>query len=164
MARGEPSAPAPAPPAGYLDAASGEPLHPAARAAWLAAVDDGWADPSRLYASARRARLLLDGARETVAAVLGCRADEVSFAASGTQAVHLGVAGLALGRRRVGGHAVASAVEHSAVLHALTAHADAGGTVQLVGVDPSGRVDAEAYAGALQPGTAFACLQPANQE
>jgi cysteine desulfurase len=168
MVPGEPSvtAPAsrPAPPAGYLDAASGEPLHPAARAAWLAAVDDGWADPSRLYASARRARLLLDGARESVAAVLGCRADEVSFAASGTQAVHLGVAGLALGRRRTGAHAVASAVEHSAVLHALRAHEATGGSVDLVGVDAGGRVDPRAYAATLRPDTAFACLQPANQE
>src|SRR5690348_6502524 len=162
MVPGEPSATAPArgatPPAGYLDAASGEPLHPAARAAWLAAADDGWADPSRLYASARRARLLLDSAREQVASVLDCRADEVSFAASGTQAVQLGVAGLALGRRRVGGHAVASAVEHSSVLHALRAHESGGGVVDLVGVDGAGRVDPEKYAAALRPDTALACL------
>ena len=48
---------------GYLDAASAAPLSPAARQALLAALDDGWADPSRLYGQARRAALLLDGAR-----------------------------------------------------------------------------------------------------
>ena len=33
------------PPAGYLDAASAQPLNPAAREALAAAVDAGWADP-----------------------------------------------------------------------------------------------------------------------
>ena len=35
--------------------------------ALLAALDDGWADPRRLYGAGRRARLLLDAARESVA-------------------------------------------------------------------------------------------------
>ncbi len=146
--------------AGYFDAASTEPLHPAARAAMVDAWDDGWADPGRLYGSARRARLLLDGARETLAALLGCRADELSFAASGTAAAHLAVIGLALGRRRTGPHLVASAVEHSAVLHAVE-HAG-GGT--LVGVDGYGRIDVAELERALQPGTALACVQSANHE
>jgi cysteine desulfurase len=30
----------------HLDAASGVPLHPAAREAMLSALDDGWADPN----------------------------------------------------------------------------------------------------------------------
>ncbi|HEY9482448.1 MAG TPA: aminotransferase, partial [Micromonosporaceae bacterium] len=39
----------------YLDAATAAPLHPVARRALSAAVDDGWADPGRLYTEARRA-------------------------------------------------------------------------------------------------------------
>src|SRR5512139_818507 len=77
----------------HLDAASGLPLHPAARAALLAAVDQGWADPARLYAEGRRARLLLDSARESVASALGARPDEVVFTSSGTTALHLAVLG-----------------------------------------------------------------------
>jgi cysteine desulfurase len=154
--------PAPQPPSGFLDAASGEPLHPAARAAWLAAVDEGWADPSRLYREARRARLLLEAAREQAAAVVGCRADEVSFTPSGTVAAHLAVQGLAAGRSRVGSHVVASAVEHAAVLHAAESVA---GEPVLVPVDGDGRVDIEAFALAVGAGgVAAACLQSANHE
>jgi len=80
----------------YLDAASGEPLHPAARQTLLAALDEGWADPTRLYREARRARLLLDNAREVVASLLPARPDEVVFTSSGTQALHLGVLGTLL--------------------------------------------------------------------
>jgi cysteine desulfurase len=106
----------------HFDAASAEPPHPAARAALLTAFDEGWADPGRLYRSARQARMLLDQSRAAVAEVLGCRAREVVFTASGTAAIHYGVAGVLAGRRRVGARLVVSAVEHSAVLHAAEAH------------------------------------------
>jgi cysteine desulfurase len=149
---------------GYFDAASTEPLHPAAREVLMAALDDGWADPARLYGGARRARLLLDNAREVVASLVGARTDEVSFTTSGTQAVHLAVLGTALGRRRVGNRLVVSAVEHSSVLFAAEAHQRAGGGVTHVPVDSAGRVDADVFADLLTDDTALACLQAANHE
>ena len=149
---------------GYFDAATATPLHPAARAALDAAADDGWADPDRGYREGRRARLLLDGAREAVAAVVGARADEVSFCGSGTAAAHLAVLGALGGRRRTGGHMVTSAVEHSSVLAAASFHEDAGGSVTTVGVDRLGRVDADAFTAQLRPDTALASLQTANHE
>ncbi len=149
----------------YLDAASSAPLHPAAREALLASLDDGWADPARLYSEARRARQLLDAAREAVASVIAARADEVVFCASGTQAVHLAVLGGLAGRRRAGNALVHSAVEHSSVLHAAERHVAAGGTAVPVGVDRDGVVDLTAFAAAAQaPGTALAALMSANHE
>jgi cysteine desulfurase len=145
----------------HLDAAAGLPLHPAARQALLAGLDDGWADPSRLYSSARRARLLLDGAREAVADVLGVRPDELSFAPSGTLAAQLGVLGLADARQRTGRHVVHSAVEHSCVLHAVD-HLD--GPSTSVGVDRLGRVDVDGFTSALRDDTALACLISASHE
>jgi cysteine desulfurase len=143
----------------HLDAAAAVPLHPAAREALLAALDDGWADPGRLYGAGRRARLLLDAARESVAATLGARADEVRFTPSGTAADHLAVAGALAGRRRVGAHVVHSAIEHSAVLHAV-----AGTDATAVPVDRDGRVDVAAYDAALRADTALACLISASHE
>ncbi|GAA4237533.1 cysteine desulfurase [Streptosporangium album] len=149
----------------YFDAASTEPLHPQAREALIAALDVGWADPARLYGPARRARMLLEQARTEVAEVLGVRPDEVSFTASGTQAVHLGVLGALHGRRRAGRRLVASAVEHSSVLHAAGVHERTGGSVETVGVGRTGVVDLAAFGEAvLTQGTALACLQSANHE
>lgn len=145
----------------YLDAGSAAPLHPRAREALLAAVDEGWADPRRLHAEGRRARALLDGAREAVAAALVARAEEVRFTPSHAAAVHAAVLGTLAGRRRVGRVVVASAVEHSSVLHAATF----AGETNLVAVDRLGRVDVEAFAGAATAdGVALACLQSANGE
>ncbi|MBD0292289.1 MAG: aminotransferase class V-fold PLP-dependent enzyme [Jiangellaceae bacterium] len=151
-------------PTGYLDAASTEPLHPAAREVMLAAIEDGWADPARLYGSARRARLLLENARQVLAAALDARADEIYFTSSGTQAVHLGLQGSAAGRRRVGRRVVVSAVEHSSVLQAAGALSSDGGIAAQVPVDRFGRVDADVFAAALTDDTAVACLQAANHE
>jgi cysteine desulfurase len=149
----------------YLDAASAAPLHPIAREALLAALDEGWADPGKLYGAARRARMLLDGAREAVADCIGARPDEVTFTASGTHAAHAAVLGGLAGRRRVGDRLVHAAIEHSAVLHAAERHAAAGGTTHVVAPDHRGRTDADAFADAVAtPGTALAALMSANHE
>ncbi|RNL64264.1 aminotransferase class V-fold PLP-dependent enzyme [Nocardioides marmoriginsengisoli] len=124
----------------YLDTASGEPLHPAARAALEQAREHGYADPRRLHGPARNARILLDNAREATAEALGIRADEVTFTPSGTHAVHLGVLGLLLGRARQGNLLLASAVEHASVMHAGQWHQARGGAFETLPVDALGRV------------------------
>lgn len=150
---------------GYLDAASAAPPRPEARAVLLAALADGWADPTRLYGAGRRAAQLLEAARDVVATAIGCRPDEVSFAASGTQALQAAVLGTLLGNRRAGATFVHSAVEHSAVLHSAESHAAEGGRIEVVGVDHHGRVDGgEFVAAAAQAGVAAAALQAANHE
>ncbi|MFB1044518.1 cysteine desulfurase/sulfurtransferase TusA family protein [Streptomyces chrestomyceticus] len=148
----------------YFDAASAVPLHPVAREALLASLDEGWADPARPYREGRRARLLLDAAREAAAEAVGCRPDELVFTPSGTQAVHSAMSGTLAARRRVGRHLVHSAVEHSSVLHAAAVHEAAGGTVSEIGVDRTGRVTVGDLAAALRPDTALAALQSANHE
>lgn len=148
----------------YFDAASSAPLHPVARQALQASLDEGWADPARLYREGRRARLLLDAAREAAADAVGCRPDELVFTTSGTRAVHTGIAGTLAGRHRVGRHLIVSAVEHSSVLHSAEVHRAQGGTVTEVPVLRTGAVSPDAYAAALRPDTALACLQSANHE
>jgi len=149
----------------YLDAAAAAPLHPVARQALLAALDDGWADPGKLYTQARRARQLLDAAREATAQTLGVRADELSFTPSGTAAAHAAVLGGLAGRRRVGATLVHSAIEHSAVLHAAERHVAGGGEAVSVPVDRVGRLDLDAWTAAVAaPGVALAALIGASHE
>ncbi|MDQ1635025.1 MAG: cysteine desulfurase [Frankiaceae bacterium] len=145
----------------YLDWASTAPLHPAARAALLAAWDEGWGDPTRLYREGQQAARLLAMARESVAEVLGVRADEVWFPRSGTEAAQLAVLGAAGGRRRIGRRLVTSPVEHSCVLAAGEQLAAAGGQVDLLEVDGTGAVRVPDR---LPPDTALVSLQSANQE
>lgn len=161
-------------PAVYLDAATATPLHPVARQALLAALEDGWADPGKLYAQARRARQLLDAARAATAEVLGVRPDELSFTPSGTAAAHAAVLGGLAGRRRAGRILAHSAIEHSAVLHAAERHAnltdapsaeEGGAATVSVPVDRLGRIDLAAWSAAVRaPGVALAALISASHE
>lgn len=145
----------------YLDAGGRAPLLPQAREALLAALDEGWADPRRLHAEGRRARLLIDGARQSVAAVLGARTEEVHFTPGHTSSLHSAVRAVARGRRRSGARVLTSAVERAAVLHA----ADFVGERVSVGVDRSGRVDADRLETLIaEPGVALAAVQHANGE
>jgi cysteine desulfurase len=146
----------------YLDTASSEPLHPAARAVLEQALDRGYADPRRLHGPARDARILLDNAREVTAEALAVRPDEVTFTPSGTHAVHLGVLGLLAGHARQGDRLVASAVEHSSVLHAGEWHAARGGSFETLAVDELGRV-AESTS-KLPADATVVCVQSANHE
>ncbi len=148
----------------YLDSASSEPLHPAAREAFAAALGTAYADARRLHGPARNARLVLDNARAVVAECLGVRSDEVTFTPSGTHAVHLGLLGLLAGRRRDEGRTVVHpAVEHSAVLHAA---AWSQAPTVSVAVDARGRLDPQELVVAVSDtdGGGVLAVQTANHE
>jgi cysteine desulfurase len=96
----------------------------------------------------------VEEAREDVAAALGCAPNEVVFTSGGTEADNLAVLGVP-----GPGPVVCSAVEHHAVLEPVAAR---GGTT--VGVDGHGRVDLDALAEAVGPGTALVSVLLANNE
>jgi cysteine desulfurase len=145
----------------YLDTASSEPLHPAARETLLAALEHGYADPRRLHGPARNARLLLDNARDAIAGSLGVRREEVILTSSGSRAVQRGLLGLAAARASKGRRIVHSAVEHQAVTDAA---AWWGEPIE-VGADGYGRVyDGDLVEASTMPGVTVAALQSANHE
>ncbi|MCH7230750.1 aminotransferase class V-fold PLP-dependent enzyme [Glycomyces sp. L485] len=145
----------------YFDGATAQPPHPAAKDAYAAALSEGWAGPGRLYTLGRRSRMLLEAARQSVAASLGVAPDEVTFTSSGSHAVQAGSLGV-IAARSAAGAFVYGAVEHSAVLHAAQWHQRQDGTAVEVPVDRVGRVDADPLAGI--DGAAVLAVQSANHE
>jgi len=145
----------------FFDSSSGEPMLPAARQVWVDAEQAGWGDPVRLHRPGRLASQALDQAREVVAAAVGARPDEVIFTGSAAHSNQAAVAGLALGRRRIGPRIVTTAIDHSSILSAATA----AGSHTAVEVDHEGHVDLDRWAAAVGiPGTAAATIQAANHE
>src|SRR2546423_13729444 len=104
----------------YLDNAATTPVDPrvfeAMRPYWL----EDWGNPSSVYGVGRRARRALDNARDRIAQVLNCRANEIIFTGCGSESDNLAIKGsaLALKEQRGWNHIVTSRVEHHAVLHA----------------------------------------------
>lgn len=145
----------------YLDAGGAAPLSPRVAQALQAGFADGWADPARLGAEARKARALLDGSREAIAAVVGVATENLHFAPSPHFAFERLLTGIGAARR-AHSRIVVSAVERDALVHAAT-HARPHG-VDTVPVDALGHIDLDALAAAATDGAALVAVQHANQE
>lgn len=148
----------------YFDHNASSPLRPEAWDAMRSHFDSGAANPSSLHCEGRAARACVEQAREQVAALAGVACGEVVFTSGGTEAISAafhGVCSLAPASLR---RLVVTTIEHSAVLEAARAAEARGFECERVAPDRDGRVDAAAYIAALQPGTALAALQWANNE
>jgi cysteine desulfurase len=141
----------------YLDWNATAPLRPEARAACAAALD-AVGNPSSPHAEGRRARAIVEDAREQVAALVGARPAEVVFTSGGTEANNAVVAG--------GWDTIfVAGVEHDSVLaparvsgaRIVEAPVDANGVVRLAAL-------ADAMASRASPGRALLTLQVANNE
>lgn len=101
-------------------------------------------NPSSLHAAGRRARKVVEQAREHIAQALGARPADVVFTGGGTEADNLAVLGIYRARRAANPQrtmVVASAIEHHAVLDPVQALVEReGAVVHWLAVDESGRV------------------------
>jgi cysteine desulfurase len=148
----------------YLDHNSTSPMRPEVFELWVACQGHALGNPSSLHTSGRRARHLVDEARERVAHALAVHEDEVVFTSSGTESNNLAIRG-DLGARR-GCALITSEVEHSSVLSVARAVADEGYATRLIPPDTAGRVDASDVRAAVDSvtGPALVSLQTANNE
>lgn len=79
----------------YLDHHATTRLAPEAAAAMRRALDEGLpGNPSSVHAAGRQARRRIEDARHALAEVIGATPREIVFTSGGTEAVHLGVAGV----------------------------------------------------------------------
>jgi cysteine desulfurase len=148
----------------YLDYNATTPLAPEVAEATVAALRDTWGNPSSAHAYGKRARRAVDASRESVAALIECRPDEVIFTGGGTETDNAAVIGVAEALRERGRHIVISAVEHAAVERACGHLEERGWQVSRIGVDANGVVDVDALAAALRRETVLVSVMHAQNE
>ena len=136
----------------YLDYNATAPLRPATAEAVAAALSVT-GNPSSVHGYGRRARRLLEDARESVAALIGATPGEILFTSGGTEANTLALHGI--GRQRL----LVSAGEHASVLEAVP-------DAEVVALRPDGRLDLEDLAArlALSDVPALISVMLANNE
>ena len=136
----------------YLDHAATTPMVPAAIEAMTRHLSDV-GNPSSLHASGRRARRVVEEARETIALALNCRPGDVVFTSGGTEADNLALKGTFWSRREADPRRtriLSTAVEHHAVLDPLIWLAEEiGAEVELLPVDETGRLVLDALRAAV---------------
>ena len=152
----------------FLDAAATTPVRREVLEAMWPYLTGDFGNPSSHHTLGEAAARALAAARDSVAAVLGCRPGELTFTSGGTEADNLAVKGIALARQAANpklDRVVISAVEHPAVEEsARYLERFHGFTVDVVPVDGTGLVTPEAFSAVLRPETALASIMYANNE
>jgi cysteine desulfurase len=149
----------------YFDYNATTPLDPDVRDAMLPHLTEIYGNPSSVHHIGRRARSVLDEARERVAQVWRCKPSEVVFTSGGTESTNLALFGTARALRDKGRHIVTTSVEHHAVLHACEYLVNKEGLqITFLPVDAEGRVHVDAVKAAIRPDTILVSVMAANNE
>jgi cysteine desulfurase len=141
----------------YLDHAATTPMLPEAIAAYAEAMSVV-GNPSSIHSQGQHAKQLLEEARESIAASLGCEPIEVVFTSGGTESINLALKGIFWARnarssdgavnRRV--RIIAPGGEHHATVDTLEwlAHHE-GAAIEWIPLDPTGLIRMDALQAAV---------------
>lgn len=148
----------------YLDHAATTPVLPEVADAMAGFLRDDFGNPSSVHAAGRRARQVVEDARDRVALAIGASPAEVVFTGGGTEADNLALKGAAAKLRGNGNHVVVSAFEHHAVLDSAAWLGRNGYEVTTIPVPASGVVDLVTVAAAVRPSTTVVSVMTVNNE
>ncbi len=151
----------------YLDYAATTPVDPRVLDAMMPYFSASFGNPSSVHRYGQQAEAAIDSARETVAAALNCRPEEIIFTSCGSESDNLALRGAALAMREKTGAdwIITSKVEH----HAVSKTAEQlekyyGFKVEWLDVDENGMVTPQAVEKAVCGQTALVSVMYANNE
>lgn len=136
----------------YLDHAATTPVRTEVLEVMQTHLSESYGNPSSLHRAGRRASVVLQSARQTLAALLNARPSEIIFTSGGTESDNAAVRGIALARRAATGanRLITTAVEHKAVLQTAEDLRDHFGfSLTVLPVDRDGVVSLASVAAAL---------------
>src|ERR1700729_412875 len=144
----------------YLDNNATTPLLPEVFEAMRPYFAEHFGNASSIHHHGQETRAAVERARESVAALLGCRASGIVFTSGGTAGDNFAIFGLV----RPGEHVISSTIEHHAVLNSCKHLQSIGCEVTFVPVDGRGLVDPDDARRALRPATRLISIMMANNE
>lgn len=126
----------------------------------MRAAGDVLGNPASSHSAGRRARQVLEDARDRVAASLGAAPDEVIFTSGATEANNLALFGLSPDR----GHILAAPIEHPCVVEPLQKLAARGAEVEWLPVNSRGHVTQADVLSRVREETRLVALMLVNHE
>ncbi len=148
----------------YLDNSATTRVCPEAAQAAMEAMLETYGNPSSTYTKGREAKKLLDRARKSVAAALGCEPGELVFTSCGSESDNWALLSGAESMSRRGRHVITSEVEHDAVRKSAEELERRGYELTYLRPDRTGAVDPAAVSDALRPDTILVSLMLVNNE
>jgi cysteine desulfurase len=148
----------------YLDYAATTPVHPDVLQTMLPYFTESYGNPSSIHYFGQDAKVAMGRARESVAALINARPEEIVFTSGGSEADNLAIKGVAFALEEKGKHIITSAIEHHAVLESLHFLEKRGFRVTYLPVDRYGVVDPRDVEAAIENDTILISIMHANNE
>jgi len=150
-----------------MDHAATTPVDPEVLEAMLPLFTNEYGNPSSIHRWGQRADYAITTAREEIAEVLRCEADEIIFTSCGSESDNLALRGIALEARELGkgNHLIVSAIEHPAILRtAQQLQNHHGFDITILPVDQHGLTSPRDLKTVIQPDTFLVSIMYANNE
>jgi len=149
----------------YLDYAATTPVDERVLAKMMPYFHESFGNPSSIHRFGQKAEAAVDEARDKVALVLGCRADEVIFTSGGSEADNLALRGAMMAQKDSTKWILTAKTEHPAVSKtAIQLEKEYGFLLEWLDVDEYGGVTVESLAKAVCNNTTMASVMYANNE
>ena len=148
----------------YVDNAATTQVDPDVAEKVIPCFTSVFGNASSIHTAGRKAKELLDTAREQVANALGAEPGEIYFTAGGSESDNWAIKGVAHKFAKKGKHLITTAIEHHAVLHSMKSLEKEGFEVTYLPVDSEGFVTAEQVEKAIRPDTILVSVMFANTE
>lgn len=148
----------------YFDHAATTPVDPRVLQKMLPYFTENFGNPNSQHACGRRAAAAVDEARDTVAALIGAKPNEIYFTSGGTESDNWALRGAAHANAERGKHLIVSAVEHPAMIATARELQKEGFEVTFAAVDEFGKVDLQKLKDSIRPDTTFIGVMTANNE
>lgn len=123
-----------------------------------------WGNPSSLYDMGAQAEYKISEVRDSVAAALSCRSDEVFFTSGGTEANNLAIRGTANALKRRGKKIVTTSVEHPSVSKVCDSLEAEGFDVVRIKPESDGNIDPSKVISAVDGDTVLVSMMYVNNE
>lgn len=148
----------------YIDHAATTPCDKRVVEAMLPYFTDEFGNADSQHFFGRDTAKAVADARETVADIIGCKANELYFTGSGTEADNWALKGAALHNRHKGNHIIISAIEHHAILNSADWLKKNGFRVTRLPVDSTGLVSPADLEKAIDGETTLVSVMYVNNE
>ena len=148
----------------YLDNAATTKTAPEVVEAMLPYFTEYFGNASSVYGFAGNSKEAMAKARETIAASLGAKANEIYFTAGGSEADNWALKATAEAYKAKGNHIITTKIEHHAILHTAEWLEKSGFEVTYLNVDENGVVKLDELKAAIRPETILISVMYANNE
>ena len=148
----------------YMDYNATTPVAEAVAAEISETLRTTWGNPSSQHPLGKKARALVERARESVGRLIGASPEEIVFTSGGTESNNLAIHGVLnfLPRDRM--EVITSSIEHPATSVPLSSLERKGIRIHRLPTLPSGTVDVDAFQSALGPQSTLVTIMHSNNE